>query len=184
MSLVSQSTATKFYCTNIPPGAFTPLSTQLNDTASTVSMDDELDAEQQRLKDLLKNLKFTGNFHEKRYVESLHDYRDLITIDPAGEPAFVRQLEFVKDKLMQSLRSLPCPVWIGATVRTDEPPHLWTIWTELPNGTPFGAYRFKVEWGGGEHLSRIITQNNVYITLSFLVPNPRSKPCASNHPKY
>lgn len=122
---------------------------QLDLTQSSVGSDDQhpsLDDEQIALKKRLKNQKFLGTFHAKKYVPSLQQYRDLITVDAQSPENFINQLEYVKDKLIQKHnKMLRNPVWIGATVTAESQPFVWTIWTQLPDGTPFGAYRFKVK---------------------------------------
>lgn len=117
----------------------------------------DLDHEQIAIKDKLKNLLFTGSYSSKDYVRSLASYRDVITVT---DEAFAVHLEYVKARLEQLQRQrLSPPTWIGATVQTKPTSaasslaagrsssyySCWTIWTELPAGTPLGDYRFKVK---------------------------------------
>ncbi|XP_060526496.1 uncharacterized protein LOC132702091 [Cylas formicarius] len=92
-------------------------------------------------KRMLKTQLFIGNFHEKRFVESLACYRDVVRIDP-DEDKFIENLVTVKRKVRE-LPSGSVP-WIGITEPdTIGAPVGYNLWVELPVEI-FGRYWFKV----------------------------------------
>ncbi|XP_030747750.1 uncharacterized protein LOC115876192 [Sitophilus oryzae] len=97
-------------------------------------------------KRMLKTQMFIGNFVEKRFVEPLNSYRDVVKID-ADETDFIENVLAVKKKVKQELRAnvLKNPVWVGIT----DPsmigaPVGYNLWVILPVEV-FGTYWFKVK---------------------------------------
>lgn len=92
-------------------------------------------------KQMLKNTIFIGTFHEKRFVECLNSYRDVVSISN-DETDFIQNLVTVKKRIESECNKL---LWIGITdphgVGT---PAGYNLWVELPIGV-FGQYWFKVK---------------------------------------
>lgn len=146
---------------------------QRNDTsyASSMASTDEpdMDDEQTYIKNQLKNQQFSGNFSGNiKLVSSLDEYRAAIIVSAADEPRFVNNLEYMRNRLRHRHREM----WIGATYSAEHPDQQattsesaststggwWTIWTELPEGTPIGDHMFKVKtirWRPNEIIIRV-----------------------------
>lgn len=92
------------------------------------------------VKQMLQSRLFVGKFQEKRYVDSLQSYRDLILIDK-DETDFIRALEIVKKRV----RKFYGPNhWIGIT----EPNSIGApvgncVWAELSDEI-FGSHWYKI----------------------------------------
>lgn len=91
-------------------------------------------------KQMLKNTLFIGTFHEKRFVNCLNGYRDVVSIS-GDEKEFIQNLVTVKKKMEREFIQFP---WIGITdshgIGT---PAGYNLWVELPVEV-FGTYWFKV----------------------------------------
>lgn len=92
-------------------------------------------------KQMLKNSIFIGTYQEKRFVECLKEYRDVVTISN-DETEFIENVIAVKKRLESEFDE---SVWIGITsphgIGT---PAGYNLWVELPIGI-FGKYWFKVK---------------------------------------
>lgn len=92
-------------------------------------------------KQMLKNSIFIGTFHEKRFVESLNAYRDVVSIS-GDETELIENLIAVKKRIECEFINFP---WIGITgphgIGT---PAGYNLWVELPVEV-FGKYWFKVK---------------------------------------
>lgn len=92
-------------------------------------------------KQMLKNTIFIGTFHEKRFVECLDAYRDVVCIS-SNEADFIQNLVAVKKRIEGEFVKLP---WIGITdphgIGT---PAGYNLWVELHTEI-FGQYWFKVK---------------------------------------
>ncbi|KAJ8985758.1 hypothetical protein NQ317_014411 [Molorchus minor] len=90
---------------------------------------------------MVKNSLFMGSFHEKRLVESLNSYRDVITISP-DEEDFIKNLMAVKKKIDKDWLK---KTWVGITEpNTVGAPVGYNLWVELREEI-FGKYWFKVK---------------------------------------
>lgn len=89
---------------------------------------------------MVKTRVFLGHYQEKRFVDSLQSYRDLIAIS-STEKDLITDLAIVKKRIVQAGHL----VWIGLTdssvIGAPVPPCLWT---EL-DGIPFGEYWFQIK---------------------------------------
>lgn len=97
-------------------------------------------------KRMLKTCLFMGSYQEKRFVESLNSYRDVVKID-SDEKEFIENLIAVKKKLKQVSvdNQSRSPTWIGITdPQTIGAPVGYHLWVVLPIEV-FGNYWFKVK---------------------------------------
>lgn len=100
-----------------------------------------LDQVKRFAKQMLKNSIFMGTFHEKRFVECLNGYRDVVSISEK-ETEFIQNLMHVKRKVERELIKL---AWIGITgPDIIGSPVGYNVWVELPIEV-FGMYWFKVK---------------------------------------
>ncbi|KAG5897049.1 hypothetical protein JTB14_025865 [Gonioctena quinquepunctata] len=92
-------------------------------------------------KQMLRNSLFVGVFHEKRFVESLGSYRDVISICP-GETEFIENVLAVLKKIDEELVKKP---WVGVTgPDAVGAPVGYCLWVALPKEV-FGKYWYKVK---------------------------------------
>lgn len=92
-------------------------------------------------KQMLKNSIFIGTFHEKRFVEPLNAYRDVVAIS-TEETEFIENLIAVKKRIE---RDFDETYWMGITgPRGIGTPAGYNLWVELPIEI-FGKYWFKVK---------------------------------------
>lgn len=110
-------------------------------------------------KQMLKNSIFIGTFHEKRFVESLNAYRDVVSIS-GDETDLIENLIAVKKRIEREFDAFP---WIGITgphgIGT---PAGYNLWVELPTEV-FGKYWFKIK--SVEFLS-----NQIFLKLELIRP--------------
>ncbi|CAH0552666.1 unnamed protein product [Brassicogethes aeneus] len=91
-------------------------------------------------KRMLKTTLFVGTFQEKRFVESLNAYRDVIKINDEEE-RFIENLRSVKIKVQTSLTKK----WVGITSPTTAgAPVGHCLWVDLGKNI-LGKYWFKVK---------------------------------------
>ncbi|CAG9854601.1 unnamed protein product [Phyllotreta striolata] len=101
------------------------------------------------VKQMVKNTLFTGVFQEKRLVEELGSYRDVVTICPEEED-FIKNIKSIKTKIE---REVITKAWVGIT----EPstivenflvflgaPVGYNLWVVLPKEV-FGKYWYRVK---------------------------------------
>lgn len=88
---------------------------------------------------MLKSRVFPGDFREKRFVDKLESYRDLIVLNP-NDTEFADDLLAVRNRIMRFYSN---KIWVGYT-NTDAF-NLPCIWTELKTSIPFGKYWFQVK---------------------------------------
>lgn len=92
-------------------------------------------------KQMLKNSLFVGNFQEKRFVESLNSYRDVIQI-AQDETDFITNLMAVKKRIEQTLIKSP---WMGITEPdTIGAPTGYNLWVILQEEV-LGKHWYKVK---------------------------------------
>ncbi|XP_066245407.1 uncharacterized protein [Euwallacea similis] len=92
-------------------------------------------------KRMLKTQVFVGTFQEKRFVQKLNSYRDVVKID-SKETQFIENLMTVKNKVRKDLSDI---TWIGITEpNTVGAPVGYSLWVVLPVEV-FGTYWFKVK---------------------------------------
>ncbi|ENN76408.1 hypothetical protein D910_11386 [Dendroctonus ponderosae] len=109
---------------------------------------------------MLKTQLFIGSYEEKRYVEAVDSYRDVVRID-SDETQFIGNLEVVTRKLKQEFYNETA--WIGITdPNTIGAPAGYSLWTVLPIGV-FGKYWFKVK-------SVAFTEQEVRLKLDVVRP--------------
>lgn len=92
-------------------------------------------------KKLLCNKVFLGHYQERRYVDLLKSYRDVVLIDEA-ESDLKSQLDIVKQHM-----AIYCPSisWIGITgPDTVGAPNGYAVWVKL-HEMPFGKYWFQIK---------------------------------------
>ncbi|XP_066145563.1 uncharacterized protein [Euwallacea fornicatus] len=90
---------------------------------------------------MLKTQIFVGTFQEKRFVQNLNSYRDVVKIN-SKETQFIENLLTVKDKVSRELADI---TWIGITEpNTIGAPMGYCLWVVLPVEV-FGTYWFKVK---------------------------------------
>lgn len=110
---------------------------------STSSVEDVSDYDyiKRYAKQMLKNSLFIGTFQEKRFVEPLDSYRDVITIS-TDEEDFINNLLVVKKKIDDGFIKKP---WLGITdPDTVGAPVGFNLWVELKEEV-FGKYWYKVK---------------------------------------
>lgn len=121
-------------------------------------------------KQMLKNSVFMGTFHEKRFVEYLKSYRDVVTIS-SEETEFLENVIAVKKRIEREFAQFP---WIGITsphgIGT---PAGYNLWVELPIEI-FGQYWFKVKTV--EFLS-----DQIFLKLDVLRPVNNDSKSQSRH---
>ncbi|KAF2893004.1 hypothetical protein ILUMI_13180 [Ignelater luminosus] len=131
------------------------------------------------VKQMLQSRLFIGNFQEKRYVDSLQSYRDVIVISNE-ETDLVRDLEVVKNRLYGFYGQ---DLWIGITgPDMVGAPAGNCLWVELPDEI-FGSYWYKiskVRFRPNEVLLRLkvirpVSTNIPASTDSFTTPKKTSK---------
>lgn len=149
-----------------------------SDADSTLSVD----AEQYRAlcKDIVKKQVFLGQFTDKKFVPCIEDYRDVIVVDASEASLFGRQLGFVSSRLLQTTGADNKKTWIGISLIESATPaeQHWTLWTQLPEGLPFGEYLFKVK-------TISYKPNEIYLKLKVVYDrdgseNPPSSPAQAN----
>ncbi|XP_049805640.1 uncharacterized protein LOC126248577 isoform X2 [Schistocerca nitens] len=93
-------------------------------------------------KKLLCNKVFLGHYQERRYVDSLKSYRDVVLIDE-GESDLKSQLDIVKQHM-----AIYCGTsisWIGITgPDVIGAPNGYAVWVKL-HEMPFGKYWFQIK---------------------------------------
>lgn len=110
---------------------------------SSSSVDDVSDHEyiKKYAKQMLRNSLFIGTFQEKRFVEPINSYRDVITI-AGDEEDFITNLLVVKRKIDEGFLKKP---WLGITdPDTVGAPVGYNLWVELKEEV-FGKYWYKVK---------------------------------------
>ncbi|KAJ8917197.1 hypothetical protein NQ315_012689 [Exocentrus adspersus] len=89
---------------------------------------------------MLKNSVFIGMFQEKRFVEQLNSYRDVITV-AHQEDKFITNLLAVKKRIEEGFLKTP---WVGITEPdTVGAPVGYNLWVELEEEV-FGRYWYRV----------------------------------------
>ncbi|GJQ69067.1 hypothetical protein Trydic_g6231 [Trypoxylus dichotomus] len=121
-----------------------PTRTCSSDTSVSSELDD-LSFDEKRVhifaKQMLHGRLFIGSFQERRYVESLNAYRDVVCIS-REEQELIQDILTVKQKV-EELH--PNNHWVGITTPDIiGTPASYSLWVELPENTPFGAYWFKI----------------------------------------
>ncbi|XP_056641200.1 uncharacterized protein LOC130448057 [Diorhabda sublineata] len=100
-----------------------------------------LEYTKKHVKSLLKNYIFVGEFKEKRFVDTINAYRDIITVSPQ-EKDFIENLMAVKRKLALEI---VYKSWIGITTpKTIGAPVGYNLWVVLPQEV-FGTYWYRVK---------------------------------------
>lgn len=96
-------------------------------------------------KQMLKTRVFLGHYQEKRYVDGVKDYRDVIVISKR-ETDIIGDLEIVRQRVLSRYGRSQHLVWMGYT-NSDMvgAPVGSCLWTELPVGIPFGQYWFQIK---------------------------------------
>lgn len=107
---------------------------------------DELTFDERRVqlfaKQMLQGRLFMGTFQEKRYVDSLGVYRDVVTIS-REEQNVIQDVLTVKQRVEELYSN---EHWVGITTpETIGAPASYSLWVELPEGTTFGLYWFKIK---------------------------------------
>lgn len=88
---------------------------------------------------------FLGQYQEKRFVDAVKSYRDLIVINQT-ETEVVRDFEAVKNRVLREYGGTQQVVWFGFTgADMIGAPSGACIWTELSESIPFGEYWFQVK---------------------------------------
>jgi len=106
------------------------------------STNDETTQMQQFCKNLIKTKIFIGNYIQRRYVEKIDAYRDIIVINNS-------EVELQEDlgKVKVKIESQNPDTWIGITnanYNIIESGDSWCIWTEIDT-LPFGMYWFQIK---------------------------------------
>lgn len=97
-------------------------------------------------KQILKSRLFIGNYVERRYVDCISDYRDLITLHDS-EKELKRLLEDMRSRLLRFYyMEKKVKIWIGITTPDCIPgaPNQVCIWAELEE-LAFGQYWFSIK---------------------------------------
>uniref|UniRef100_V5I9V1 Uncharacterized protein n=1 Tax=Anoplophora glabripennis TaxID=217634 RepID=V5I9V1_ANOGL len=110
-------------------------------SSSSVHDLSDIDYIKKYAKQMLRNSLFIGTFQEKRFVEPLNSYRDVITI-ARHEEDFINNLLVVKRKIDEGFLKKP---WLGITdPDTVGAPVGYNLWVELKEEV-FGKYWYKVK---------------------------------------
>lgn len=113
--------------------------------SSATEHQDDLSWQEQNVriyaKQMLKGRLFLGHYQEKRYVEPLQSYRDVIIVKES-EDLFIRDLQ----KVRKRLKNFYGPEqWIGITNSTDiGAPNGQCLWVESNNDS-FGYYWYRIK---------------------------------------
>lgn len=92
-------------------------------------------------KQMLKTRVFKGSYQERRYVESLQGYRDLIVLDSC-EHELKNDLKYIHHRISNFYRNPE--LWLGVTLPDMVGAPAGTcIWTDV-EGNPFGKYWFQI----------------------------------------
>lgn len=120
--------------------------TKMCPSDSSISSDmDDLSFDEKRVqifaKQMLSGRLFMGAFQEKRYVESLNNYRDVICIS-REEQELIHDITVVKQRIDDLY---PGNHWVGITSPDMAgAPASYSVWVELPEDVTFGAYWFRI----------------------------------------
>uniref|UniRef100_A0A7G3ABC2 FAD synthase n=1 Tax=Lutzomyia longipalpis TaxID=7200 RepID=A0A7G3ABC2_LUTLO len=98
-------------------------------------------------KKILKSRIFLGEFREKRLVEPLDCYRDVIIVSAQTETAIANDLDIVRSKLIDVHAGKGDVQWIGLTRNTGQSSkglESVSVWTELDSFYTFGKYWFQI----------------------------------------
>ncbi|CAG9772499.1 unnamed protein product [Ceutorhynchus assimilis] len=115
--------------------------TKLSEEKQLESVESSREACKVFAKRMLKTQLFIGNFMEKRYVDPLKAYRDVVKID-SSEKNFIQNILAVKKKVNKQLGNNS--FWLGITEpNTVGAPVGYNLWVTLPIEV-FGTYWFKV----------------------------------------
>lgn len=125
---------------------------------------------------MLKKQVFLGNFTEKKFVPSIHAYRDLVVVDASEATIFGRLLGFVNSRLLQMTNTNS--TWIGISLAESDAPsnQCWTVWTQLPDGLAFGEYLFKVK-------TISFKPNEIYLKIKIVYDRDGNEKPATPQPK-
>ncbi|XP_037808680.1 uncharacterized protein LOC119601661 [Lucilia sericata] len=101
-------------------------------------------------KQLLKSLLFRGFYVERRYVENVKGYRDIVSLQKS-EKSLDKMLKDIRDKLQLFYSHQNPQMWIGITsgplpgISTPQPAALEThLWVEMKD-LAFGQYWFSIK---------------------------------------
>lgn len=116
-----------------------------NSESSTAEDHDLLSSEERNAqvfsKQMLQGRLFLGHFQEKRRVEPLQGYRDVVVVSES-EAGLINDMKIVRQRLRDFY---PRDYWIGITEPTFVgAPNGYSFWTEIHNNT-FGKYWFKIK---------------------------------------
>lgn len=94
---------------------------------------------------MLKTRVFLGQYQEKRFVDAVKNYRDLIVINHT-ESEVIRDFEAVQNRVLREYGGTQQLMWFGFTGGAMiGAPSGSCIWTELSENIPFGEYWFQVK---------------------------------------
>lgn len=111
-------------------------------SSTSFSEDDEEGRVRKFAKNMLKSSLFIGTFLEKRLVEPLNSYRDVIKLSD-DEDDLIANLKAVRKRC---LKHFPKSVWIGITEpKTIGAPAGYNLWVSLDKEV-FGSYWYKIKY--------------------------------------
>ncbi|RZC39938.1 hypothetical protein BDFB_003791 [Asbolus verrucosus] len=134
------------------------------DSSASFSEDSEETRVRKFAKHMLKSTLFIGSFQEKRFVEPLNSYRDVIKVAD-DETDFIENLIAVKKRCAKFFVK---NVWIGITEpKTIGTPAGYNLWVSLDEEV-FGSYWYKIK-------SVKFHSNEVCLKLEVVRPVSREK---------
>lgn len=117
-------------------------------------------------KQMLKTRVFLGQYQEKRFVDAVKSYRDLIVVSPS-EVDLIRDLEVVSQRVHHHHNTGNLTIWMGYTgdglIGAPAGSCIWTEFGNEPDTIPFGQYWFQVR-------TVRFRSNEVLIKLKMLRP--------------
>lgn len=115
----------------------------INTDSSSMEQDDLTSEEisiRKLAKSVLLNQIFMATYQERRYVQSLNDYRDVVRVH-SDESDLLKSLKHVKKRIESHYQC-----WIGITDDDMTGAPVGTcLWVELPQHGKFGRYWFKIK---------------------------------------
>ncbi|XP_015122795.1 uncharacterized protein LOC107045152 [Diachasma alloeum] len=137
------------------------MSLRRNSSMDSSTGGDDLNGPMSKLTSMIRQSKkvFVGNYTERRYVQSVPAYRDIVSIDPE-ESEVVNCLTEIQKVVREEFRE---EKWLGITCNmVDNIVVNYNLWVELDK-VPLGKHWFQIR-------SLKVNQNTIQLQLRYLRP--------------